>query len=368
MDGMHTRLPREREPKRQVRRFLQPTLDLFTTNPDGRSWPNAHRARLVAPRYLEGLFLPGRGKHMRGIAKRVHLPEDRVRRFISQAPWNHQALQDHLAENIPEMIRDPAACLLVDEVGLVKDGNHSVGVARQYSGAAGKVDNCQVAVDLIYAVPGETNPDQKTWPLGMEIYLPNAWCQDQGRRDQVGVPDEVTFRTKPRIALDMIQRARKAGVEHGCVGADAVYGDTKDFRQQLRAWESPYALGITPSKHRVIPPDAPIEPAGSNPGPGRPSTHDRYLETVQARSPKEIADGVEDWQRIEWTQGSDGPLQACSTSHGCAWWRTPRAGTPATRSCGWSWRSGARRSRRSSAGAWTMPRRRSSCPCVISGG
>lgn len=310
MDGMQWARVRVRAPKLAARRFVTPVRDVFTSRHDGSSWSKAGHTLAVTPRYLEGLVLPGKGKHMRGLAKRVELPEDRVHRFISQSPWSHQELQDHLCRNIPKSIQDASACLVIDEVGVVKDGTHSVGVHRQYSGAAGKVENCQVAVDLVYAVQGKRrNADQKTWPLAMELYLPEAWANDADRRQEVGVPDAVVFRTKPAMALDMIGKARQAGVEYACVLADAVYGDPNDFRQQLREWGSAYALGVTPSKHRVIPADTPLEPAGRSGLQGQPPKHERYPARVKRRSPLDIAKGVKEWVEVSWSKGVKGPLK-----------------------------------------------------------
>lgn len=310
MDGIQWTRVRVREPRLAVRRFISPVRDVFTSRPDGSSWSKADHTLAVVPRYVEGLVSPGKGKHMRGLAKRVELPEDRVHRFISQSPWSHEELQDHLCRNIPDTIRGPSACLVIDEVGVVKDGSHSVGVHRQYSGAAGKVENCQVAVDLVYAAPGkDRNADQKTWPLGMELYLPEAWATDADRRREVGVPKNVVFRTKPRIALGMVEKARKAGVEYACVLADAVYGDPNDFRERLRSWGSPYALGVSPSKHRVIAADTPLEPAGPSGRQGQPPKRARYPARVRRRSPLDIAKGVKDWIEVSWGRGVKGPLK-----------------------------------------------------------
>ena len=106
--------------------------------------------------------------------------------------------------------------LIVDDVDMLKQGHHSVGVKRQYAGSIGKIASCQVGVDLVAAVPGEArNADQLTWPLGFELYLPRKWVEDdefEDRRQQCDIPEDVRFRTKPEIAIGLVLRARKASV------------------------------------------------------------------------------------------------------------------------------------------------------------
>jgi len=106
--------------------------------------------------------------------------------------------------------------LIVDDVDMLKQGHHSVGVKRQYAGSIGKIASCQVGVDLVAAVPGEArNADQITWPLGLELYLPRKWVEDdefEDRRQQCDIPEDIRFRTKPEIAIGLVSRARKASV------------------------------------------------------------------------------------------------------------------------------------------------------------
>jgi SRSO17 transposase len=169
--GGHRRLERYR--------FLAPLKGAFTTRSNGSSWPRWRETWRGAHAYLEGLLAPGRGKNMEAIARRVGIEGDRVERFVRESPWDHGGLQEYLVAHVPLTMRSPRAALVLDDVGIVKQGRHSVGVHRQYSGALGKVGNCQVAVDLTYAVPGRgRNADQITWPLGMELYLPRAWVED----------------------------------------------------------------------------------------------------------------------------------------------------------------------------------------------
>jgi len=289
-------------------RFLARFMDVFTTREDGRSWPRWRNTWRVADAYYRGLFRPGKRKNMYGIAVRMGLNDDQVERFIRESPWDHEALQDHLAENIPDTIRSPRAALVVDDFGLLKQGSHSVGVQRQYTGTAGKVANSQVAVDLVYVAPGEErNADQRTWPLGTEIYLPEGWVEDEARREEVGVPKDVVFRTKPEIAYDLIDRALEHGVEHRAVLGDTGYGDDGKFREKLRGRKEPYVLGVTPSELRVVDASVPVVPPG--PGKrGRARKHPTFPEGTPVHSPKELAKEVEEWTTVAWSEGTKGKL------------------------------------------------------------
>lgn len=153
----------------------------------------------------------------------------------------------------------------------------------------------------------------------MELYLPEAWLTDpefESRRQDARIPDDLAFRTNPEIALDLIERAVLAEVPHACIGADADFGDSRAFRAQLRAWDEPYVLGVTPSKSelRVIPEDTPIEHPDEYDGTGPTPTVPRYPEAVSATSPAEIAaereDDEEAWTMVRWTEGSKGRQSA----------------------------------------------------------
>jgi len=306
---MHATL---RTPKLSTRRLANDLRDIFTTRRDGTTWAKADHTLAVAPRYIEALVLPGKHKTLRGIGTRMDLPEDRVRRFISRSPWDHGALQDHLNQNIPDAVRSKSSMLVVDDVGLLKQGKHSPGVQRQYTGAAGKITNCQAAVDLILAVPGKKrNADQVTWPLGMELYVPQKWLEDpayEQRRRRAAIPEDLAFRKKAEIALDMIARARDHGVEHACIGADTDYGDRGQFRAQLRKWNEPYVVAVTPSQLRVIPEDTPLIQPGTGPGSGRKRV--RHAAGVTAKSPAQLAEQIDAWTTIAWSEGTKDALSA----------------------------------------------------------
>ena len=134
---------------------------------------------------------------------------------------------------------EPDPVWVIDDTGFPKQGKHSVGVERQYSGTLGKVGNCQVAVSLHHV--GE----QGNTVLGWRLYLPESWTKDRKRRKEAAIPDEVVFKTKWQLSLDIIDQVRAWGLPNRIVVADAGYGDTTEFRDELEARHLPYAVGIS---------------------------------------------------------------------------------------------------------------------------
>jgi SRSO17 transposase len=284
--------------------FLQEYQEELTHRKDGSSWSRSKDTYRVASHYLEAILTPGPRKSMRNIAKRVDIDKDRVEGFIRTSPWEPDAVQDHVRRAIPKNIRDPKAVIVIDDFGIAKQGNHSVGVQRQYSGTLGKTGNCQVAVNLTYAAPGgKRNKDQKTWPLGTELYLPQSWAEDDefaDLREEVRLPDGIRFRTKHEIALGLLEKAWAAGVKAAAIISDAEYGGGP-IRAYLRERNQPYALGINPSGQRFIDPDVPLSEPGRN-----GVVH--YPEGTRCENAKEIAKRVARWTPIVWGEGTKGKL------------------------------------------------------------
>src|SRR5262249_49927641 len=139
----------------------------------------------------------------------------------------------------PEHLGDPAGVLVVDETGFLKKGTKSVGVQRQYSGTAGRRENCQIGVFLGYA-----SPKGRTF-LDRELYLPREWADDPARRHEAGVPEDVTFATKPELAKRMLGRALAAGVPSAGVTGEEICGDAPDLRRWLEQGSHPYALAVS---------------------------------------------------------------------------------------------------------------------------
>jgi SRSO17 transposase len=143
-----------------------------------------------------------------------------------------------------EALGDADGVLVVDETGFIKKGEHSVGVARQYSGTAGRIENCQIGVFLAYASRyGQALIDRR-------LYLPEAWAQDESKRAKAGVPEEVAFATKPQMACELIAQALDAGAPCAWVLADALYGTDSRLRRMLEKRGQPYVLAVR-SNHRL---------------------------------------------------------------------------------------------------------------------
>jgi len=198
-------------------------------------------ARERAKRYLAGLL--DRVERKNGWQLAEHLGEpgpQGVQRLLNAAGWDVGAVRDDLRAYVVEHLGDPAGVLVVDETGFLKKGTKSVGVQRQYSGTAGRIENCQVGVFLAYASgAGRAFLDR-------ELYLPEAWAADAERRGEAGVPAEVGFATKPQLAQAMLGRARAAGVPAAWVTGDEVYGDDGAFRRWLEEEAgSAYVLAVS---------------------------------------------------------------------------------------------------------------------------
>jgi SRSO17 transposase len=165
-----------------------------------------------------------------------------MQRLIASAAWDADAVRDDLRAYVVEHLGAPGAVLVVDETGFLKKGDKSAGVHRQYSGTAGRIDNCQVGVFLAYASPrGHAFLDR-------ELYLPQEWCEDRPRCEAAGIPDDVPFRTKPVLARQMLDRALDAGVPAAWVTADEVYGGNRRFRMWLKQRGQPFVLAVKSSE------------------------------------------------------------------------------------------------------------------------
>ena len=151
-----------------------------------------------------------------------------VQHLLSTYVWDADLVRDDLRDYVVEHLGDVHGVLVVDETGFLKKGNKSVGVQRQYSGTAGRIENCQIGVFLTYAsAQGRTLLDR-------ELYLPRVWADDLERRREAGVPEKVAFRTKPQLARRMLERALESGVPFGWVTGDEVYGNDRNLRLERR--------------------------------------------------------------------------------------------------------------------------------------
>ena len=179
--------------------------------------------------YLQGILLEkGRG-NMTNYAKQVPDTNNQVlQNFISDSPWDEKPVIDKLQKEVIQLIADKHnGSLHIDESAFKKSGNNSVGVKRQYCGRLGKVDNCQVGVYL-----GYTNGTHRTL-MDERLYLPEDWADDLVRRRKCGVPEDVIFKTKAELGLEMILDARDRGVPFGWIGMDCFYGEQPWLRDNI---------------------------------------------------------------------------------------------------------------------------------------
>jgi SRSO17 transposase len=170
---------------------------------------------------------------------------DGLQHLLAEARWDHDGVRDDLRDYVVAGLGVQNAVLVVDETGDLKKGSHTVGVQRQYTGTAGRVENAQVAVYLAYAT------DAGHAFIDRELYLPRCWSDDPDRRADAGVPAEVEFATKPALARQMIARALDAGVDARWVAGDEVYGADPGLRSELETREVGYVLAVG-SDRRVV--------------------------------------------------------------------------------------------------------------------
>ncbi len=198
------------------------------------------RQRENALLYVRGLIEHGGRKSLQPTLFRLEESPARyesMQQFLADSPWDPELLVRACAERVAAELGVTA--WVVDDTGIVKDGKHSPGVKRQYSGTLGKIGNCQVTVS-VHAV-GE----QGTLPLGWSLYLPEEWCDDRERRRRAKIPEQVCFQTKPALAADLCEQAAGWEVAAAPILADCAYGDDTGFRTKLHAQELEYLLAVS---------------------------------------------------------------------------------------------------------------------------
>jgi SRSO17 transposase len=262
--------------------------------------------------YCTGLLLPGERKSVEPMAaqlapERVSAKHQSLHNVVANAAWDDAAMLAAVrSQVIPAIERHrPVLYWILDDSGIPKQGKHSVGVARQYCGNLGKVDNCQVAVSLSVA------NDHASLPIAYRLYLPPDWADDKKRRKAAGVPKEVAFATKPAIALGQIRQALRDGVPVGIVLADAAYGVDTDFRAGVSELALSYVLGVQSTTSVWQPGTGPLPPLPYS-GRGRRPTRLRRDAEHQPVSVKDLATGLpaSAWRRVAWREGSNGELSS----------------------------------------------------------
>jgi SRSO17 transposase len=274
----------------------------------GRAEP---RARVRA--YVSGLVAGLERKNGWTLAEQAgELGPDGMQRLLRRADWDTDGVRDDVRSYVSGQLGDPGGVLIADETGFIKKGTRSAGVQRQYSGTAGRTENCQVGVFLAYAsVYGHAL-------VGRELYLPKSWTEDRDRCRAAGVPDETGFATKPQLAQAMISRAIEAGVPFAWFTADEAYGQAKWLQAWLEEQDVSYVMAVRRSDTFTMP--------------GGEHRADDLIAGVPARA----------WQKISAGAGAHGPREY-------HWARVPV-------------RPGAKRGR----GHWLLARRSLTSPDEIS--
>jgi SRSO17 transposase len=238
--------------------------------------------------YCTGLVMPGERKSVEPMAAvtapaRVAAQHQSLLHFVGDSPWSDEKVLAKVREMVlPDMQRHgPIEAWIIDDTAFPKHGKHSVGVARQYCGQLGKQDNCQAAVTLSVA------NHHASLPVAYRLYLPKDWASDKKRRKKAGVPDDIKFKTKPKIAVDQLRWACEAGLPRGVVLMDSGYGADAGLRTSITTLGLTYVAGI---RSNTL-----VRPSGDK----RPPM---AVEKLALGLPKRA------WSTIEWREGTAGPL------------------------------------------------------------
>ncbi len=225
----------------------------------------------------------------------VDAAHQRLLHFLNDSPWSNHDVRRFAAWYAIRAMEEksPIDCSILDDTGMLKQGKHSVGVQRQYTGSAGKIANCQIAVSLSVA------NGQEQLPVDFDLYLPHAWADDPVRRREARIPDEVLFRTKPEIALDMLRRAVEDGIPLSVLLGDTGYGNSFEFRKGVRELGLDYAVAVN-AETKVFVLDDPQIPAGE-----KISVSDLALRLCYRKKA---------YRRVTWREGTSGFSRAGSSS------------------------------------------------------
>jgi len=262
--------------------------------------------------YLMGLCLPGDRKSIEPMAARIDPRHVRARHqslhhLVANAAWDDGAVLRVARDTVLEALarHGPVAAWIVDDTSFPKKGHHSVGVARQYCGALGKQDNCQVAVTMTLA------HEAVSVPVAYRLYVPEAWADDRRRRRQGGIPDAITFQPKWQIALEQLLTLHREAVPPAPVVADAGYGVVTEFRDRLTATGIPYVVGVTGETTVWPPGQEPRRPVRKR-GRGRPQTRLQRSRRHRPLSLRGLATQLPPraWRPVEWRQGTRGMMRS----------------------------------------------------------
>lgn len=280
----------------------------FEAYVEGLSACLGHQDRVEPFRsYCTGLLLAGDRKSVEPMAARLRpdrtsATHQSLLHFVGQSGWDERALLRSVRDQVlPRMNeRGPVVAWILDDTSFPKKGRHSVGVARQYSGQLGKQDNCQVAVSLSVAT------GEHSLPVAWQLYLPREWADDDERRERAGVPEEVTFKTKPEMALEQIETALAEEVPAGVVLFDSGYGNSSALRDGVAGLGLEYVAGVSGTATVWPPGMLPQVPAWA--GRGRQTRNlRRGGDDAPVVQVKALAHSLpaKAWKKVSWREGVD---------------------------------------------------------------
>ena len=296
-----TRVPKASpDPLPELASFLEPFASLF----------RRHTSRDSMERYVTGLLSDLPHKTCETIADVIAgTSSERLQHLLTDAAWDPLKLDEARVKQLLASHPGSSGILIFDDTGLPKQGSSSVGVAPQYSGTLGKIGNCQVVVSAEYLADDPASATPFHWPLSAQLYLPESWTQDDERRKQGQIPEEVVQQTKPEIALGLLDRARQWGVPIQAVVVDAGYGDNPNFLRGLDERQVPYMCAVERTFGCRLPKEVQATADQTPPYRGRgqpPKPRPAPLYTV-----KEVIASLPAtaWQTIQWREGTKGTMQ-----------------------------------------------------------
>lgn len=246
--------------------------------------------------YAFGILGDGERKSVEPIAAKaapdpseVNNVHSKLLYFLGRSSWDDHAVRLEAVRYAIDVIQEqePIKTWIIDDTGFLKQGRHSVGVQRQYTGSAGKVTNCQIGVSLAIATSSEQ------LPVDFELYLPQKWTEDPALRAEAHIPENVTFQTKTALAIAMIERAADANIPGDVVLADAAYGTSSEFRSVVRGRGLDFAVGILPQTKAYL-----------------LNSKDRARGTAAAVDELALTYGRKAFRRVTWRIGTKGMMSS----------------------------------------------------------
>jgi SRSO17 transposase len=287
------------EPLPEIAEFLEPFAPLFRRS----------QSRHSLERYITGLLTDLDRKNCDTIAAAVAgTSTERLQHLLTDADWDSKELDGARVRSLSQ--KSPkGGVLILDDTSVPKQGKSSVGVARQYCGAVGKRANCQVLVSAQYVADEPESSRPLHWPVCARLYLPEGWAKDSERRERAHVPEEVDFKSKPQIALSLVDLSGEWGVPYDVVVADSGYGKYPKFLEGLEERKLPYVCGVESTFGVRLPEEVrAAKEAGAPPYRGRgqpPKERPAPLYTAE-----ELIGSLpeEAWQTVLWREGTKGTL------------------------------------------------------------